>query len=79
MYLLWSDPTDNDDELGIQPNAQRDSNNLGHIVKYGPDVAKKFLKDNNWSNIIRGHECSLDGFERFAGILLLTVFRDTDY
>ena len=47
MYLLWSDPTDNDDELGIQLNAQRDSNNFGHIFKYGLDVAKKFLKDNN--------------------------------
>ena len=28
MDLLWSDPTDNDDELGIQPNVQRDSNQL---------------------------------------------------
>ena len=79
MDLLWSDPTDNDDELGIQPNVQRDSNQLGHIVKYGPDVVKKFLKDNNLSHIIKGHECVLDGFERFAGGLLLTVFSATDY
>lgn len=79
MDLLWSDPTDNDGELGIQPNTQRDSNQLGHIVKYGPDVVKKFLKDNNLSHIIRGHECVLDGFERFAGGLLLTVFSATDY
>ena len=79
MDLLWSDPTDNDDELGIQPNVQRDSNQLGYIVKYGPDVVKKFLKDNNLSHIIRGHECVLDGFERFAGGLLLTVFSATDY
>ena len=79
MDLLWSDPTDNDEEFGIQPNVQRDSNQLGHIVKYGPDVVKKFLKDNNLSHIIRGHECVLDGFERFAGGLLLTVFSATDY
>ena len=79
MDLLWSDPTDNDEEFGIQPNLQRDSNNLGHIVKYGPDIVKKFLKDNNLSYIIRGHECVLDGFERFAGGLLLTVFSATDY
>ena len=52
MDLLWSDPTDNDEEFGIQPNLQRDSNNLGHIVKYGPDIVKKFLKDNNLSYII---------------------------
>ena len=42
MDLLWSDPTDNDDKLGIQPNVQRDSNQLGHIVKYGPDIEKNF-------------------------------------
>ena len=79
MDLLWSDPTDSDEELGIQPNYQRDSNNLGHIVKYGPDVVKKFLKDNNLSYIIRAHECVLDGFERFAGGLLITLFSATDY
>ena len=79
MDLLWSDPTDNDEELGIQPNFQRDSNNLGHIVKYGPDIVKQFLKENNLSYIIRAHECVLDGFERFAGGLLLTVFSATDY
>ena len=79
MDLLWSDPTDNDEEYGIQPNVQRDSNQLGHIVKYGPDIVRKFLKDNNLSHIIRGHECVLDGFERFAGGLLLTVFSATDY
>ena len=66
MDLLWSDPTDNDEELGIQPNVQRDSNQLGYIVKYRPDIVKKFLKDNNLSHIIRGYECVLDGFERFV-------------
>ena len=79
MDLLWSDPTDNDEELGIQPNYQRDSNNLGYIVRYGPDIVKKFLKDNNLSYIIRAHECVLDGFERFAGGSLITVFSATDY
>lgn len=79
MDILWSDPTDNDEELGIQPNLQRDSNNYGNIVKYGPDIVKKFLANNNLSHIMRGHECVLDGFERFAGGLLITVFSATDY
>ena len=79
MDLLWSDPTDTDEELGIQPNVQRDSNQLGHIVKYGPDIVRNFLKNNGLSHIIRGHECVLDGFERFAGGLLLTIFSATDY
>jgi diadenosine tetraphosphatase ApaH/serine/threonine PP2A family protein phosphatase len=79
MDILWSDPTDNDDELGIQPNLQRDSNNYGNIVKFGPDVVKKFLNQNNLSYIIRAHECVLDGFERFAGGALITLFSATDY
>ena len=79
MDILWSDPTDNDDELGIQPNVQRDSNNFGNIVKYGPDIVKSFLQNNNLSYIIRAHECVLDGFERFAGGTLITLFSATDY
>ena len=79
MDILWSDPTDFDTELGILPNTQRDSNNYGNIVKFGPDIVKKFLQDNHLSYIIRAHECVLDGFERFAGGMLITVFSATDY
>mmetsp|Transcript_3431 Transcript_3431/g.2987 ORF Transcript_3431/g.2987 Transcript_3431/m.2987 type:complete len:236 (+) Transcript_3431:262-969(+) len=35
--ILWSDPTDSDTELGIQPNIIRDPGGTGNIVKYGPD------------------------------------------
>lgn len=79
MDVLWSDPTDNDEELGIQPNSQRDSNNYGNIVKYGPDVVKSFLAANNLTYVIRAHECVLDGFERFASGSLITLFSATDY
>ncbi len=79
MDILWSDPTDTDDEYGIQPNVQRDSNNYGNIVKFGPDVVNNFLTNNNLSYIIRAHECVLDGFERFAGGALITLFSATDY
>ena len=79
MDILWSDPTDTDDEKGILPNTQRDSSGLGNIVKYGPDIVKEFLNENKLSHIIRAHECVLDGFERFAGGSLITVFSATDY
>jgi diadenosine tetraphosphatase ApaH/serine/threonine PP2A family protein phosphatase len=79
MDMLWSDPTDNDEEVGILPNYQRDSNGYGNIVKFGPDIVKKFLHENKLSYIMRAHECVLDGFERFAGGLLITVFSATDY
>ena len=37
MDILWSDPTDTDHDLGIQPNLLRDTYNTGIIVKFGPD------------------------------------------
>jgi len=77
--ILWSDPTDCDQEVGIQPNVIRDPNGTGNIVKFGPDRVKEFLKENNLSMIIRAHECVMDGFERFASGDLITVFSATDY
>eukprot|EP00357_Protocruzia_adherens_P011297 CAMPEP_0115014480 /NCGR_PEP_ID=MMETSP0216-20121206/26107_1 /TAXON_ID=223996 /ORGANISM="Protocruzia adherens, Strain Boccale" /LENGTH=783 /DNA_ID=CAMNT_0002384235 /DNA_START=200 /DNA_END=2551 /DNA_ORIENTATION=- len=77
--VLWSDPTDSDAELGIQPNVIRDPNGTGNIVKFGPDRVKDFLQSNNLDMIVRAHECVMDGFERFASGSLITVFSATDY
>lgn len=77
--ILWSDPTENDDELGIIANEMRDPGRTGNIVKFGPDVVQQFLQRNNLNLIIRAHECVMDGFERFAGGQLITVFSATDY
>ena len=77
--VLWSDPTDNDDELVIQSDKARDPHETGFIVKYGPDTVKSFLKKNNFMMIIRGHECVMDGIERFSKGQLMTVFSATDY
>lgn len=77
--ILWSDPTDNDRELGIQLNTIRDPQGTGNIVKFGPDVVREFLKNNDLIKIIRAHECVMDGMERFAGGDLITVFSATDY
>eukprot|EP00826_Nyctotherus_ovalis_P053963 TRINITY_DN7045_c0_g1_i2.p1 TRINITY_DN7045_c0_g1~~TRINITY_DN7045_c0_g1_i2.p1 ORF type:complete len:408 (+),score=108.29 TRINITY_DN7045_c0_g1_i2:849-2072(+) len=77
--VLWSDPTDNDEEMGIQEDNARDPNNTGFIVKYGPDRVESFLQNNGLCMIIRGHECVMDGIERFAKGQLITVFSATDY
>lgn len=61
--ILWSDPTDSDEEKGIQPNNVRDPNQTGNIVKFGPDRVKSFCKKNNIEYIIRAHECVMDGIE----------------
>ncbi|CAD8051557.1 unnamed protein product [Paramecium primaurelia] len=77
--ILWSDPTDSDQEFGIQPNNFRDPNGIGGIVKFGPDRVIQFLVENRLSLIIRSHECVMDGFERFAGGQLLTVSSTINY
>lgn len=77
--ILWSDPTDSDSDLGVQANQVRDPHGTGNIVKFGPDVVKEFLLRNKLDKIIRAHECVMDGFERFAGGALFTVFSATDY
>ncbi|KAL8455063.1 hypothetical protein Emag_001088 [Eimeria magna] len=77
--LLWSDPTDSDSILGIAHNDVRDPDGSGRICKFGPDRVHQFLADNNLSLIIRAHECVMDGFERFAGGKLITLFSATNY
>jgi len=77
--ILWSDPTDSDNDLGVQANHVRDPHGTGNIVKFGPDVVKDFLQRNKIDKIIRAHECVMDGFERFAGGDLMTIFSATDY
>ena len=57
----------------------RDPNGTGNIVKFGPDRVRQFLENNNLKYIFRAHECVMDGFERFAGGQLITVFSATDY
>lgn len=45
--ILWSDPTDHDQEFGIIKNVVRDPQGTGNIVKFGPDRVEEFLKNNN--------------------------------
>merc|ERR1719494_1783188 len=78
--LLWSDPSDNDLMTGVVQNETRDPDGSGRIYKFGPDRVKNFLEKNApLSMIIRAHECVMDGFERFAGGKLITLFSATDY
>lgn len=78
--LLWSDPSDSDHVKGVTTNETRDPDGTGRIVKFGPDRVISFLEANPpLSMIIRAHECVMDGFERFAGGKLITLFSATDY
>ncbi len=53
--LLWSDPTDKEEDYGIIANLERDPQGSNNITKFGPDRVEKFLKANNLSMILRSH------------------------
>ena len=74
MDVLWSDPTESDRVEGLRPNARGPG-----LVTFGPDRVRKFCEDNDLQMIIRAHECVMDGFERFAQGMLITVFSATNY
>ena len=75
LDLLWSDPTSSDAVTGVHINDERGS----PVVCFGPDRVKSFLEANGLSLILRAHECVMDGFQRFAGGKLITVFSATNY
>ena len=75
LDLLWSDPTKSDEVEGVHLNFERGA----PVVCFGPDRVNDFLKLNGLKLIVRGHECVMDGFQRFAGGKLVTVFSATNY
>ncbi|EER17131.1 bsu-protein phosphatase, putative [Perkinsus marinus ATCC 50983] len=74
LDALWSDPTENDNVLGIHLSPRGQS-----TCRFGPDRVAKFCERNDIKLIIRAHECVKSGHEYFASGLLLTVFSATNY
>lgn len=74
LDLLWSDPTADDSIEGIQPSPRGPG-----LVTFGPDRVEAFCDRNGLQLIVRAHECVMDGFERFAGGRLMTVFSAANY
>ncbi len=75
LDLLWSDPTKSDAVQGVHSNDERGS----PVVCFGPDRVASFLRENKLRLIVRAHECVMDGFQRFAGGQLVTIFSATNY
>jgi hypothetical protein len=77
--LLWSDPTDSEEELGIQANQVRDPNSQCNISKFGADMVEKFITTNKMAMILRSHQTCPDGIDRFASGQCITITSCTDY
>ena len=71
--LLWSDPGKDIEHYG--PNYR------GETVSYGLKATKKFLKRNNLSCIIRGHQVAREGYEFpfLPSRCVITVFTASNY
>jgi serine/threonine-protein phosphatase PP1 catalytic subunit len=70
--LIWSDPTDQ--------NSNDSSSNLRGEGYYVPqNITEKFLKTNNFSLIIRAHQCVNDGYYFQHNNTVLTLFGQPDY
>jgi len=54
VELLWSDPCDLN---GRHPSKR------GVGVMFGPDIAAKFLDDNQLTMLVRSHEVKPEGYE----------------
>ncbi|VDQ00009.1 unnamed protein product [Trichobilharzia regenti] len=69
--LLWSDPQN---QPGLLMNERR-----GMGCSFGPDITENFLDNNNFSLLIRSHECKPEGFQWSHGKKLLTIFSASNY
>ena len=69
--LLWTDPTEEADDLGPSKRG------LG--FSFGKNITKKFLNYNNLKKIIRSHEMKLNGIDYSHDNCVITVFSAPNY
>ena len=68
--ILWSDPCK---EKGRIPSKR------GVGMSFGPDVAERFLKENNLKLLIRSHEVKMEGYEIEPEGKVITLFSAPNY
>lgn len=68
--VLWSDP---------QPFNGRAPSKRGVGLSFGPDVTKRFLKENKLELLVRSHEVKASGYEVMHDGKCITVFSAPNY
>ncbi|GMR42330.1 hypothetical protein PMAYCL1PPCAC_12525 [Pristionchus mayeri] len=69
--LLWSDPEENSN--GWQESSR------GISFTFGADIVQSFCEKMDVDLVARGHQVVMDGYEFFAGRLLVTIFSAPRY
>ncbi len=70
--ILWNDPSEDIHEFGI--NYYR-----GGYKVYGREAVRRFLKYNELTQMIRGHQCFLEGYRYFFDEMVLSLFSVPNY
>ena len=68
--LIWSEPWK---ERGWAPSVR------GVGINFGPDITKKFLKDNNLKLLIRSNQVKMEGYEIEHEGKVITIFSAPNY
>lgn len=71
LDIIWSDPTDASEDF--TPSLR------GSGKQFGKNVIYTFLADFGFDAIFRGHQCVVDGVERFGETDLYTIFSCSNY
>ena len=69
--MLWSDPSNEVTDLGPSTRG------LGNL--FGVNVAKSFLTRNNYSLLVRAHQCVNEGVSMGLDCKVITVFSASNY
>ena len=68
--ILWSDPWK---QNGWAPSRR------GAGINFGPDIAEKFLNENNLKLLVRSHQVKMEGYEIEPGGKVITLFSAPNY
>lgn len=71
FYYMWNDPSD---ESGLTPSPRG-----GKVRRFGPDTAKKFLRNNDLKLIIRGHSTLENGLKFWFDHTLVSLYSSLPY
>jgi len=71
FYYMWNDPSE---ESGLTPSPRG-----GKVRRFGPDIVKKFLKNNDLKLIIRGHSTLENGLKFWFDHTLVSLYSSLPY
>jgi protein phosphatase len=76
--VLWSEPAESERQCGFTTGPAVRETSVP-LVRYGNDVLKQFLAENELELIVRGHTIAQEGLAMFADSTVLTITSCSNY